>query len=50
MTESEIEKERERDRRRYAVKRNARLAKERAQRYEILSGTSFANFPAAVNA
>ncbi|GHU95234.1 recombinase [Clostridia bacterium] len=50
MTESEIEKERERDRQRYAVKRNARLAKEREQRYEILSGTSFANFPAAVNA
>jgi DNA invertase Pin-like site-specific DNA recombinase len=49
MTDEEREAERDRDRRRYAVKRNARLAKEQAERAAILAGTSFAELPIAVN-
>ena len=41
MTEEEIAKERDRDRQRYAVKRDARIAAEQAVRAEILKGTSF---------
>ncbi|MCL2055577.1 MAG: DUF4368 domain-containing protein, partial [Oscillospiraceae bacterium] len=41
MTEEEREHEREIDRRAYAKKKAARLAKEQAQRDEILAGTSF---------
>jgi cell division protein FtsB len=50
MTDDAREAERERDRRRYAVKREARLAKEQAERAAILAGTSFAELPIAVNA
>ncbi|MDR2572685.1 MAG: DUF4368 domain-containing protein, partial [Oscillospiraceae bacterium] len=42
MTEEQLARERERDRRRYAKKRDARLAVEQAQRADILQGTSFA--------
>ena len=41
MTPEELEHEREIDRRAYAKKKAARLAKEEAQRAEILAGTSF---------
>ena len=43
MTPEELEHEREIDRRSYAKKKAARLAKEEAQRAEILAGTSFEN-------
>ena len=41
MTEEEANKERERDRIRYAKKKTARITKEEAERAEILAGTSF---------
>lgn len=41
MTPEELEHEREIDRRAYAKKKAVRLAKEQAQRTEILAGTSF---------
>jgi len=41
ITPEELEREREIDRRVYAKKKAARLAKEEAQRAEILAGTSF---------
>ena len=41
MTPEELEREREIDRKAYAKKKAARLAKEEAQRAEILAGTSF---------
>ena len=43
MTPEELEHEREIDRRAYAKKKAARLAKEEAERAEILAGTSFEN-------
>jgi hypothetical protein len=41
MTPEEIEHEREIDRRAYAKKKAARIAREQAERAEILAGTSF---------
>ena len=41
MTPEELEHEREIDRRAYAKKKAARIAKEEAQRAKILAGTSF---------
>jgi hypothetical protein len=41
MTPEELEHEREIDRRAYAKKKAARLAKEEAERAKILAGTSF---------
>ena len=41
MTPEELEHEREIDRKAYAKKRAARIAKEEAERAEILAGTSF---------
>jgi len=41
MTPEELEHEREIDRRAYAKKKAARLAKEEAQRAKVLAGTSF---------
>jgi hypothetical protein len=41
MTEEELEHEREIDRKSYAKKKAARIAKEEAERAEILAGTSF---------
>ena len=42
MTEEERERAKEYDRKRYAMKRNARIAAEQAKRAEILQDTSFA--------
>ena len=42
MTEEEVAREREYDRRRYAKKRDARIAAEQAQRAAILQGTPYA--------
>ena len=42
MTEEEVAREREYDRRRYAKKRDARIAAEQAERAIILQGTSYA--------
>jgi hypothetical protein len=41
MTPEELEHEREIDRRAYAKKKAARIAKEQAERAEILTGTTF---------
>jgi hypothetical protein len=41
MTAEELQKAREIDARYYAKKKAARIAKEQAQRAEILAGTSF---------
>jgi len=42
MTEEELAREREYDRKRYAKMRDARIAKEQAEREAILQGTSYA--------
>jgi len=46
MTPEELDHEREIDRRAYAKKKAARLAKEEAERAKILAGTSFEILPA----
>lgn len=46
MTSEELEHERKTDRRAYAKKKAARLAKEEAERAKILAGTSFKNLSA----
>ena len=40
MTDEEASRERERDRLRYSKKKAARIAREEAERAEILAGTS----------